>query len=76
MCKEPVKSTRSRPSSKLTLAAAAAALLAGAVSAGPSRFGFSDRVERHMFPEVTSGPAEPTWSPDGQWIAFSMQGDI
>jgi Tol biopolymer transport system component len=44
--------------------------------AGPSRFGFSDRVERHMFPEVTSGPAEPTWSPDGQWIAFSMQGDL
>lgn len=29
-----------------------------------------------MFPEVTTGPADPTWSPDGRWIAFSMQGDI
>ncbi len=46
------------------------------VSAGPNRFGFSDRIERHLFPEVTTGPAEPTWSPDGQWLAFSMQGDI
>ena len=46
------------------------------IDAGPSRFGFSDRVERHLFPEVTTGPAEPVWSPDGQWIAFSMQGDI
>jgi len=43
---------------------------------GPSRFGFSDRIERHLFPEVTTGPAEPAWSPDGQWIAFAMQGDI
>jgi TolB protein len=49
---------------------------AAAVLAGPSRFGFSDRVERHLFPEVTTGPAEPAWSPDGRWIAFSMQGDI
>ncbi len=44
--------------------------------AGPSRFGFSDRIERHLFPEVTTGPAEPAWSPDGRWIAFSMQGDV
>ena len=44
--------------------------------AGPSRYGFSDRVERHMFPEVTTGPDNPTWSPDGASIAFSMQGDI
>ena len=27
------------------------------VSAGPNRFGFSDRIERHLFPEVTTGPA-------------------
>jgi hypothetical protein len=55
----------------LALAAATAVL-----SAGPSRFGFSDRIERHLFPEVTTGPAEPSWSPDGKTIAFSMQGDI
>ncbi len=52
-------------------------LMAGVtLFSGPSRFGFSDRVERHLFPEVTTGPAEPTWSPDGSRIAFSMQGDI
>lgn len=55
----------------------AVACLAGAtVLAGPSRFGFSDRVERHLFPEVTTGPADPAWSPDGLRLAFSMQGDI
>jgi TolB protein len=57
--------------------AALSTLIAGAtLLAGPSRFGFSDRVERHLFPEVTTGPAEPEWSPDGRRLAFSMQGDI
>jgi Tol biopolymer transport system component len=51
-------------------------LLTAGAGAGPSRFGFSDRVERHLFPEVTTGPAEPTWNPDGSQLAFSMQGDI
>lgn len=52
------------------------ALTLAPASAGPNRFGFSDRIERHLFPEITTGPAEPAWSPDGRWIAFSMQGDI
>jgi TolB protein len=46
------------------------------VSAGPNRYGHSDRVERHMFPAVSTGPQDPAWSPDGRWIAFSMRGDI
>jgi TolB protein len=46
------------------------------VQAGPSRFGFSDRIERHLFPELTTGPSEPAWSPDGRWIAVAMHGDI
>jgi Tol biopolymer transport system component len=58
------------------LALLALLLACGVTSAGPSRFGFSDRIERHLFPEVTTGPAEPSWSPDGRWLAFSMQGDI
>ena len=44
--------------------------------AGPNRYGFSDRVERHMFPAVSTGPMDPVFSPDGRWIAFSMRGDI
>ena len=46
------------------------------LTAGPSRFGQSDRVERHLLPVVSTGPMDPAWSPDGRWIAFSMRGDI
>ena len=46
------------------------------LTAGPSRFGQSDRVERHLLPAVTTGPMDPAWSPDGRWLAFSMRGDI
>src|SRR5579862_9777004 len=46
------------------------------LDARPNRYGHSDREERHMFPAVSSGPLDPTWSPDGKWIAFTMRGDI
>jgi hypothetical protein len=70
-------SRRVRRSATPVLAVLFAAFLAGTLAVGgPNRYGHSDRVERHMFPAVSTGPMDPAWSPDGRWIAFSMRGDI
>ena len=65
---------------KQALCNTAALVLAGLVCApawaqGPSRWGFGDRVERHMLPADSTGPMTPAWGPDGR-IAFSAQGDL
>ncbi len=34
------------------------------------------RVEFHLLPAVSTGPLDPAFSPDGQFLVFSMRGDI
>ena len=63
------------PIKLIPLILTASALLSVPV-VGPNRFGHSDRVERHLLPAVSTGPQDPAYSPDGEWLAFSMRGDI
>lgn len=43
----------------------------------PLRFPqLSIRTEKYLLPAGSSAPLDPDWSPDGQWIVFSMRGDI
>ena len=40
------------------------------------KLGGQIRVEGHLLPAVSTGPLDPSWSPDGDWLAFSLRGDI
>ena len=42
----------------------------------PSVGGDQIRTETYLIPAPTSAPMSATWSPDGNWIAFSMSGSI
>ncbi len=54
----------------------AVTLLLGLAAASAEMTAAQTRVEFHLLPATTTGPMDPDWSPDGQWIAFSMRGDI